>query len=118
MPRLNDLRRQIGRQDHVFVAQGAGALDRIFQLADVARIIVMAENIDRFRIDLLRFAAGRARLLLQKMIHEQRNVLQPLAQRRNLDRDDRQPVIKILAERAVLDLRLQRPRSSRRPRAH
>src|SRR5438445_9713194 len=42
------------------------------------------------------------------MVDEQRHILQALAQRRNLHRDDRQPIIKIFAERPVPKLRLQR----------
>ena len=96
----DNLRRQIGRQDQVFVAQGASALDRVLQFAHIAGVIVVAKNVDRLRD---RSSSARPpaalRLLLQKVIHQQRNVFEPLAQRRDLDRDDREPVIKILAER-------------------
>ena len=68
----------------------------------------MTKHVDRLRVDLLRLAAGRAGLLLEEVIHEQRHVFEPIAQRRNFHRDDSEPVIKILAERAVLHLRLQR----------
>ena len=68
----------------------------------------MTKNIDRLRIDLLRFTAGRTRLLLQKMIHEQRHIFQTLAQRWNFDRNNRQPIIKIFAESAVLHFPLER----------
>src|SRR3954469_17010137 len=50
----NDLGRQIARQDDFFLTQGAGPLDRVFELANVAGIIVVAKNIDRLRIDFLR----------------------------------------------------------------
>ena len=60
------------------------------------------------RIDLLWLAAGLARLFLQEMIHQQRHVLEPLTQRRDLHRNHRQPIIKIFAEGAVADFRLQR----------
>ena len=41
--------------------------------------------------------------LLEEMLHQQRNVVAPLAQRRQLHRDDVQAVEQILAERAVRD---------------
>ena len=100
--RGDDLRRQIARQDQLLFAQRAGALDRILQFAHVSGIIVMAKNIDRFRIDLLRFAAGHRRLLLQEMIHEQRHVFESFAERRDFHRNNREPVIQVLAERSVL----------------
>ena len=41
------------------------------------------------------------------MVHEQRDIFKPLPQWRDFDRDDRQPVVKIFAERAVLHFALQ-----------
>ena len=41
--------------------------------------------------------------LLQEVLHEQRDVLLPLAQRRQLHRDHVQPVVQVLAELAVCD---------------
>ena len=37
------------------------------------------------------------------MLHEHRNVVAPIAQRRQLDRDDVKPVVQVLAERAFRD---------------
>ena len=68
----------------------------------------MAQNIDRFRIDLYRFGPGRARLFLQEVVHEQRHVLESLAQWRNLDRNHREPIIKVLAKSSVFEFRHQR----------
>src|SRR5579864_2447274 len=41
---------------------------------------------------------GRGRVLLQKMICQQREVVAPLAERRNADRDDVQAIVQIFAE--------------------
>ena len=68
----------------------------------------MAQNIDRFRIDLYRFGPGRARLFLQEVVHEQRHVLESLAQWRNLDWNHREPIIKVLAKSSVFEFRHQR----------
>lgn len=64
----DDLRWQIARQNHVFVAQRTRTLNRVLQLTHIAGIVVVAKNIDRLGVDLFRFAAGRARLLLEKVI--------------------------------------------------
>ena len=59
-----DVRRQIARQNQIVLAQSAGAFDRILQLAHIARIIVVTQNLDRLRIDFLWFTTSRTRLLL------------------------------------------------------
>ena len=41
------------------------------------------------------------------MVYEQRNIFKPFSQRRDFDWDHRQPIIKILAERAVFHLALE-----------
>ena len=46
-------------------------------------------------------------LLLQKMIHEQRHIFQTFTQRWNLDRNNRQPIVKIFAKSPVFQLRQQ-----------
>ena len=38
---------------------------------------------------------------MQEVVHQQRDVLAPLAQRRKLNRDDVQPVVEVLAEAAL-----------------
>ncbi len=65
----DNLRRQIARQDQIFIAQGAGTLDRVFQLAHVTGVVVMTKAFNCLRIDFFRLAACRARLLLQEVIH-------------------------------------------------
>src|ERR1044071_5056246 len=103
----DNLWRQISRQNFIFVAQCARTLYRVLKLAHVSRVIVVTENIDSLRINLLRFSAGCARVFLQEVVHEQRNIFKPLPQWRDFDWDDCQPVIKVFAERAVLHFALQ-----------
>src|SRR5690606_35942553 len=43
----------------------------------------------------------------QEMLHEERDVLRPLAQRHGLDREHAEPEVEILAEAALLDLAAQ-----------
>src|SRR4029450_12846889 len=47
------------------------------------------------------------RITIDKIIHEQRNILSPFAQRRQFDWKNVKPVIKIAAKAAVRDSRLQ-----------
>jgi len=60
----HNVRRQIARQNQIVLAQSAGAFDRILQLANIARIIVVTQNLDRLGIDFLGFTTSRTRLLL------------------------------------------------------
>src|SRR5215831_7844716 len=46
-------------------------------------------------------------MLAQEMVHEQRNIVRSLAERRHPDRYDSKTVVKIVAERAVSDHLLQ-----------
>src|SRR4029077_8877177 len=87
----HDVRRQVARQNQIILAQGAGPLDRVLQLAHISWITVMTQNIDGLRVDLFGFPPSCTCLFLQEMLHEQRYVLPALAQRRNLTQNDRQP---------------------------
>ena len=71
-----------GKFDVQFVGrfQGNGALDSVLQLADVARPLVAAESVERGRVDAQNAAARGGGVLLQKVIHQQRNVFAALAQ--------------------------------------
>src|SRR4029077_18168176 len=60
----NNLWRQISRQNLVFVAQCASALNRVLKFAHVSRVRVVTENIDSLRINLLRFSTSCARVFL------------------------------------------------------
>ena len=79
---------------------------QILELADIARPVIALEPLDGRRLEALR----RQTLLLgdaEEMAHEVGNVLEPLAQRRQPQRHDVQPVEQILAEQALVDLLLQ-----------
>ena len=52
--------------------------------------------------------------LVEERLHQQRDVLAPLAQRRQLDGEDVEPVEEVLAQLAVADRLLRDSRSSRR----
>ena len=68
--------------DDAVVAKRAGPLDGVFQFADIARPAVVGEHIHGFRIDFFRLGAGVRRVFLKEVIDEQRDVVEPLAERR------------------------------------
>src|SRR5690606_28985669 len=82
------------------------ALEDVLKLAHVARPVVGLKPRD-IR---LRDANVRAALTARprkEMLHEQRNVLRPLAQRHGSDRKDAEPVIQVFAKASFLDLGAQ-----------
>ena len=78
------------------------ALHQVGQLADIARPVVLTQRHDRARVE-----ADRAALLVlharDQLAHQQRNVLDALAQRCHLDGEDVEAVVQVLAEAALLD---------------
>src|SRR5271165_3358234 len=83
-------------------AQNHRPLDHVLQLADVPRPTVVDESIHGLlgnAFDVPVHALGEA---LDEMLHQQRNVLPPLAQWGNPDWEDIQPVEKIGAEFLLL----------------
>src|SRR6185503_14016628 len=71
------------------------------ELADVAWPMARDEQLDGLgRIDLA-FLAALRRDLPQEVLDEQRNVLAALAQRRQMNVDDVEAVVEVLAERAL-----------------
>ena len=57
-----------------------------------------------FFIDALKVFLELRVVFLDEMIDQQRNVLGPVAQRRDMDLHDVKPIVKILAEAVFLDL--------------
>ena len=78
------------------------------QLTHIALPAVLLERFDRFGVDLLWLGRGLRGVLREEVMDEQGNVIEPLAERGHFDRDDAEPVVKILAELAGLDLLVQR----------
>ena len=112
------------RADHLAVAQDRRARQHVLELADVARPAIGREARERLRGDLrriARLAAGEALRgaapAREDVRGEQRDVLLALAQRRHLDRHDREAPVEVLAELPARDQRLRDPCSSPRRRA-
>ena len=90
--------RDIGGQQDVGRREGAGAGDGVFQLADISGPVVRLQGGDRFRGNPDSRHAVFPGDALEEILGQQRDVLQPLAQGRDLDFHDVQPVIKVLPE--------------------
>ena len=79
------------------------ALDDVLELAHVARPVVLRQQIERLRRQLeVASCLFSSPYFSRKCCDEQRDVVLAIAQRRQLDRDDVQPVEQILAEPPVL----------------
>ena len=94
--------------DDAAVAHEHGSLDRVLELANVARPVIRREHVDRRRRDAPDALAVFARVLLDEVIGEQHDVRLPLAQRRREDGEDGQPVVQVGAEPPFLHQRFER----------
>jgi len=82
-------------------------LDGIFQFAHVAGPVIVPQDLKRPRTDARYVLAHRPVVTRQKMIYQDLQILRALPQRRNVNRDDRDPIVKILPEKSQLDALLQ-----------
>src|SRR3990167_315818 len=101
------LRRAVVRQadmfelDHAAVAQRYGLEQHVLQLAHIARPVVVTEVIQNVRGQLGQRAADLPAGLVEKMLHQRRQAIQAFAQRRNMQAEHVEAVIKVLAELAL-----------------
>ena len=89
------------RVNDLALAHQHRAFERVLHLADVARPVIADEHVDRGRGDALDALAVLVRELLEEVVGQQQEVGLPIAQRRHEDREHVQPVVQVLAERAV-----------------
>ena len=90
---------EVARRHGVAVRQRERPLDQVLELADVARPVVALEHLHRVDRDLAQRATSIcSAVLLQEEVDQERDVLAPLAQRRQVDRDDVEAVVEVLAE--------------------
>jgi nitroreductase len=79
------------------------ALQDVLQVADVARPGIRLEPADRGGIDAVKPPGVPRRELVEKVLRQERDVLRPITERRDLDREDTQPVVQVLTERLFAD---------------
>src|ERR1700730_4903516 len=97
---LQDVWRKILKLDSTSFTERAGPLDGVFKLAYISRPSVTDKALHCFHIDILLLGAGLRSIFLKEVIHQERDILQAFPERRELDRNDCQPVIEILAKSA------------------
>ena len=93
----DDLGRQVVRLDHRAGRGDHGLLDHVLELADVPGPVVAEQS----REGLPGHGLGRQPALdqlLEEVVHQERHVLEPFPERRELDRDHVEPIEKVLAE--------------------
>src|SRR5438876_10495123 len=95
--------RQPWRIEPVPAAEHEGPLYDVLQLADVARPAVGLEDRERLRRHAAHAPADVRRQAPDEVCHEERDVLPPLAKRREMDRDHVQAIEEVLAEHPVSD---------------
>ena len=88
-------------RQHAAAAGHHGALHGVLQFAHVARPVVVHQHLEGAFGDLAASLAQLVRKPLHEVARQQRNVLAPLAQRRDADLDHVQPVKQVVAELAV-----------------
>jgi hypothetical protein len=98
------LGRQVRRQHDVALGDRDRALDRVLQLAHVAGPAVGVEQLQRLGRQRRRRAPLAPRQLGQEVRHQDRHVLAPLAQRRQVHGDDVDAEVEVLAEAPGLHL--------------
>src|SRR5881296_4207761 len=84
-------------------AQDRGPLDHVGELANVPRPRIAQERVERGLGHGLEPLAELLAVLAREIGDEQRDVLPPLAQRRDVNREDLQPIVQVGPEPAFLD---------------
>src|SRR5205807_6042009 len=101
------LRGQMLHVDDPAAAEDHGALERVAQLADVARPAVLAEDLHRLGRHAGELLPALAAEAIDEVLHEERNVVAPLLERRERDLEDVETEEEVFAEAARLDLFLE-----------
>src|ERR1051326_392037 len=79
------------------------AVDHVAQLAHVAVPLVLLQRLDEVGVDVLHLLLFRLVQLLQEEMGEERDILEALAQRRDLAGEDGEAVVEVLAHLPVLN---------------
>ncbi len=105
--RRRDGELQVRALDPLVLAEQDRPLEHVLELADVAGPRMRLERRDRVVGDADDLLLQPLVELLDDVLHEQRDVADPLAQRRDLQRHHVEPVVEVVAEVAALDLGLE-----------
>src|SRR5207253_7246704 len=94
-PRAQQLVREAVDDERPGASHNERAIDDVAQLAHIARPVVLLQRLDEVRLDIVDFLLFCLIQLLQKEVREERNVLESLSKRRDLDRENVQAVVEI-----------------------
>src|ERR1035437_6764232 len=93
-----DFRGQVAFPDRVAFCHDVRAADGVLQFAHIARPMIFSQRLDDIGGNGFRLPLLFARNFFQKIVHQQRNVPAPVAERRNVDAHDVEPLKQVLAE--------------------
>ena len=99
--------REIIRDEVAALGQRDRPFDRILEFPRIPRPLVGGQNGERLRRDVERQLPRLVGNLVQEVLDEQRDVEWPLPQRRNVEVDDVETPVEVLAEAPLLDLLLE-----------
>src|SRR5207245_8304766 len=88
-------------------SEGEGALNDVLQLADVARPAIADQHLEGFAGQSLDGFLLRRGMPVKQILDDQRYVLDPFTERRDMEGKDIEPVEQVLAELPLDDERLQ-----------
>src|SRR5580692_2373277 len=91
------------------IAQDNSALDHILQFAYIPRPVVILKHPQGLLIDVLKLFSRLLRVPFDEVFHQERNIVRPLSQRRQMNRKNIQPVEEVLPESSGLNGCLQIP---------
>src|SRR5690606_18095846 len=94
---------QVREGDDVPASEDECSLDGVLQLADVARPAVLVDELEGFRGEALHFLLVLLDEAAQERLGEEADVAAPLAERRQEEGDDGEPVVEVLPELSFLD---------------
>src|SRR5438874_13409588 len=97
-------KRQLPAGDDLTAREHHRALDHVLELTHVAGPVVLHEALEGFLADGRRLRARAVSMLREEMLHQRRDVFLTIAKRWHVDVDDVEPVVKVVAELALLDL--------------
>src|SRR5437762_176467 len=83
--------------------QQHGALDEVFQFADVARPGIVRESVHDVSRNVLDIFIEAAAEDLYEVAHQKKNIFRTLAKRRDLNGENVEAVIKVATESALAD---------------
>src|SRR6202035_5747392 len=94
-------------REYLSFAKDHRTLDDVLQFADVSGPRIGLKQFQRLLVDTFYVLASFSRIAIDKVFHQQRNVLSALSKGRYVNRENVQPIKQVTAEGPRADSRLQ-----------